>query len=191
MKKSYPVIVKIPEKGICTALDLIHKFFEVNKIDLPFNIVVDCSLPYYGMYWHTTNDIILNMDLIKNPKDGRITDYGYVEDYSIEGVTIHEICHFIDCKLRLFDEFKKEFASEKVYLNFNSTKSKEEMMVESLALYIINPYLLKNMDRVLFDYWSDEFKSPTPCTKAEFRKIYSKWKQETKDDCLKKWGISL
>ncbi len=186
------VYIKTPPKEIQVAFKLIDKFLKLNKIVIPtFDLIIDCSIDSFGVFYPGTTEIHVNIDLINNLEPERIHSRRYIDQYNLDGVVLHEFCHyFLDqYKNKLLDDFTEEFKEEKNFLNYNSSLSVEEYFVESLCIYLTNPFLLKLVEGFLFDFYSERFKSPTPCTKVFFIKTYDSWNDDVKNQLEKIWKI--
>lgn len=179
--------VKKAPKQLMEAIRLIDKFCKKNDIAIDYSVELDYSLEdCYGCFGNTINSFTVRI----NPsKIGDVSDCkGYLEDYSLFGVVIHEMSHLFIKHLNLLKEYKKEFP-EKLIINANSSLSNDEEFAEVFSLYLTNPYLLKNIDKHAFEFMKELFHSPTTCSKKKYDEIASKWKKEYVDKCFSKWNI--
>jgi hypothetical protein len=115
--------------------------------------------------------------------------FGYTDDTSIPAVLIHEFCHFIDDKIRIYDKYKDIFKENDLVLNINSIMSIEELCIECMGLYIINPYFLEMIDKNKYEFFKSQIRSPIDQPKSNFKKLYSKWTKEYKTSCKRDWKI--
>lgn len=192
------VLVEVPQDNINSAWGLINKLEEINGFVFDLNICLDWSMKEVGVYYPMADghNIYINPDRCKTCDDAKKETLepfypGYFRDHTTFGVTIHEFCHFLTLndlrKMRAL--YMLEFPTERLYLNDYSNNSIDDEIAEALSVYIVNPFLLKE---VVFDRWSffkEHLKSPVATSANQFFKLYDSFPISVKEELKTKWGL--
>jgi predicted SprT family Zn-dependent metalloprotease len=183
--------MKTIQEEIKSALVKIKKFKKINNIRFNPKIVIDYKIDSAGfMYFDFAGKAIyLNPKICKDKtKHTRIIADGYIDSYTIYSVIMHEFSHYMD----LFFDIKKDFMDiSRTIINSNAKQSRSEEIAEVLTLFIINPYILKIINKECYIFIKSIFKSPTPCSKKEFIKIYNSWTDKIKEHAKNVLGIKV
>jgi len=184
---------------LLSAIALIKKFIKINNIYIkPITVCIDMNdRDNCGYYSYANKD---KYNLYINPlmcedvdqKNGDHYPYSY-NDLSMFGVTIHEFCHLISnvVFVDMQKEFNEKFATRRLFLNNNSTRSADEEWCEAAVVYITNPHLLKLISKDHWSFFKSHFKSPIACTRSRFEKIYDEFPWKVKDILQSRWGIII
>lgn len=188
--------IHTPPKDIQEFSKVTSKFKKINNIDFEINIVLNYSLkdeddvPIKGEYpVDEVNNIYINpTECLSSNED--IFGFTYQED--LMSVCIHEFCHYLTYQhyLTIISDFKQQFSTDRLYLNsYSNTGEYEEELVESMVMYILNPYLLKLISCKHWKFFKTYFKSPTASTCKKLYEYYKNWKSEVKEELKNKWKI--
>ena len=192
MENPPKITVVHPDKEIVDATKLIDRFLKKNNIKIKYSVEINSKLSdAYGIF--DPNDgnhtkITINPSLLINDPPTKPFSKRYSYDRTLHSVCVHEFAHMIDNKYNLIEDYKKKF-KDKIILNHNSTSNRYEELVETLVLYLTNPYLLRHINKDVYLYWSSFYHSPTRVSKSAFIKAWSEWSVEVKADCIKRWKI--
>ncbi len=179
------------EKDLVRAIRLINKLLTLNDLHFKYSLNLDYKSKNYGEFDpQKANDIYLNPAAFYNTSKEDPHALYFSTDYSIYAVSIHEFSHLLDAKFNILDKYKIEF-SDKLILNQNSESSRSEELAEVMSLYILNPYLLKLIDKSRYIFLRDIFISPTVCRKSNFISKWTNWPDKIKDLCAERWKICV
>lgn len=177
------------EKDLLRAIKLIDKFLSRNNIDIKYSITLDYSMQSFGQFNPSKkNEISLNPSAFYDTKKELPHAKYYSTDFSLLAVAVHEFCHLLDEKTNLLKRYQETFP-EKIIINKNSEVDRREELAEVLALYILNPYLVKSINKNIFDFFKTLFESPTPNTMSYFVRKWESWPDKIKKLCNDNWGI--
>jgi hypothetical protein len=189
----------INKQDINKAEKYINKFKYYNDLKFPeFTVIFDYKLPWAGVWYDKSKEhkykIYVNPDRCEVEDDRSLAvesnrrAEGYTDNPSVTAVILHEFCHFIDSKYKIYEKYKKEFAkNDKVEIN----EIKEESCIDFFVLYIVNPYLLKLLSKERYEFYKRFFKSPISNEKKHFLITYSNWDDTVKKECKTKWKLSV
>ncbi len=169
-------------RSLDEAKKVIEKINKKNKFDWDITIILDYKLNYAGLYIdEEPNTIRINPDQCADE----------IGEYSLFYVIIHEYCHLLDKKLKIVDKFKQQIRGrdKRLILNPNSETNKTEELTEIMTLYISNPFLLKLMSKLHWQFLKNVFKSPTICSYVSFVDTYKNWTKQWKINLKKQYGI--
>jgi len=199
---SVKVSIISPHSRTCAAVLLIKKLLKINKIKLNVEIIYHYNLldkedhnePLAGVYIpERKSKIFINPDECKELDTASKEHffYGYCDDYTIFGVTIHEFCHLLTTEVfpKMEKNYIEQFQVDRLYLNSYSDTDTDEEMIEAMTLYITNPLLLKLISEHHWTFFRKYFKSPLPTTTDKFYKIYKEYPLEIKEHLKEKWHI--
>lgn len=185
--------VSKPEKEVKAAAKLIESFLRMNGLNDKLTICLDYSLKCLGIYYYydataltkrvNPNKIYVNPSMCADFHKKKPSAFGYTDDFTCQGVLIHEFCHFVDRRLGL----EAKFASETV-INKNCDTAPERL-AELFRLYITNPYFLFTISKPDYDFFREFVVTPVPASKEKFIALYNSWSPKVKKECLSKWGI--
>lgn len=178
-------------KDILKALKVAEKTISKNKLNVDLKIVVDFTLDCYGIHEPTNpNQIKINPHLFSDTSREEINAPYYTSDFSMMAVFIHEFCHLLDHKLNIHEEYCQSFP-ERFSINGNAGKNRKEEIAELMGVYILNPFLLRTINKDIFDFLKSIFDSPKTCNKIYLFNKWKKWSKEIKEDCFEKWGLKF
>lgn len=179
------------EKDLLRAIKLIDKFLSKNKIEIKYSITLDYSMQSFGQFNPSKkNEISLNPSAFYDTKKELPHAKYYTTDFSLLAVAVHEFCHLLDEKMNLIKKYQETFP-EKIIINKNSEVDRREELAEVLSLYILNPYLVKSINKNIFDFFKSLFESPTPNTMSYFVRKWESWPDKIKKLCNDNWGIMV
>lgn len=193
-----PIIMINAPGEILIANSLIKKFKKKNDIDFDLSICLDYMIEEYGVYCPVEfpNYIIINPDLAIgiNDKESHLklsSYYGYINDYSLIANTLHEFSHFLCYQVytTIIDDYEKEFPIDRLYLCDYSNENITEEIAEIIRLYILNPLLLKLIDKPVYDFVRRYFKSPSPVSHKHTLGIIDDFPIDIKTELIDKWKI--
>jgi hypothetical protein len=184
-----------PDEPVYVALKLIERFSKINKVKIKIDVALDWNMPEAGIYY-CQNKKYKNKIFI-NPKNcGSITDatdyyIGYSKDITIFGVILHEFSHFLCYQVypTLINDYKKYFATERLYLNDYSNNEIRDEIAEIMTLYFTNPFLLKLISKKHIQFFKKYFKSISPCSYRHMLMMYQDYPIPVKEDMIKRWNI--
>lgn len=191
------VKIDIPILETSLAIKLIKKLALINNLRFNLTIAYNYGLKDCGEY-RPYEKISLNCIYVNPLMCGRIHEEspepfcpGYVSDMTLFGVTIHEFCHYTHFRLfpNMLEDYKKQFPTERFYLNCYSNNELMDELAETMTLYITNPYLLRLISKKHWYFFKQYFISPVACTFSRCKYIFSKFPIEVKEHCKKKFGI--
>ena len=193
-----------PMEETCIAMILITRLLTENKIDMELTIAYDFDTEVdnrAGFYLPgaegLANTIFVNPLVCKTKQDvidGTVETLfcqGYVADFSVFGVTIHEFCHLLHFEVfkDMVDEYAEAFPLDRLYLNEYCGHILPDELAEIMTLYISNPYLLKMISKEHWQFCKRYFKSPVACSPKKARQIYQAFPVSVKEELKEKWGI--
>lgn len=194
------VELECPLHETAIAIQHIHNLKKKNDIDFDLTIAYDFTYDGQGYYLprHSSEKIKHTIYInpanceYNNPDDETSLSYaGFLSDFSIFGITIHEFAHFLTYaiypKIRL--QYRNAFPKERLYLNPYANTNLNEEIAEVLSLYLTNPYLLNLISKPHCKFFKTFFKSPVPCSLAKGFEIYTYFPVHIKRYLLNKWGI--
>lgn len=206
--KEIPVLVDIPLHETHAAIQIIQKFKKKNNIDFDLIVAYDFSLDEMGVYFYKkyNDEIISNEEkdlrkiIFTNPLNCRGQDEtdeteiffpGYCSDYTLFGVTVHEFCHYLQSMQypKIISEFKKEFPTERFYINDYCNNELRDEVAELMTLYLVNPFLLKLISIKHWKFFRRYFKSPVACSTKRCFNIFEGFPIHVKKELENKWGI--
>jgi len=166
------------------AIDLIEKFKKKNNIDFRLTINIDHDDENSG-YYHGSSQLYVNPKNCDND-----ISLGHPNDHSIPSVIIHEFCHFVDDKYKIYDAYKKYIRKNKhLYITPYSETNIVEEVAENICTFLLNPFLYKYIDEKRYLWFTTYFKSPIHCTEKQFIRTYKKWTPELKKSCWTDYGV--
>jgi len=178
--RKYSTSVSILSYGtsLNRGLTIIEKFKKVNGIDFELEIKLDFDDPNLGYLWYSDQKkvkvIYINPLRCTNLKKNNL--YGYPKDNSICSTISHEFGHFLDLKLKLLEPYNtEEFTNKKLILTKYAREDLKEELADLIAVYLINPYCIKLLDKERYDWLRTKFKSPSPCGLKTFMNYYNVW----------------
>lgn len=196
MNKSIRVSLLNIEKDTSDAIKLIEKFRAINNMNFNIHILYDYSMiDNHGFYEYDGKKTKTSKIYI-NPSNCYIETLesrqrvGFIEDYTIYSTILHEFGHFLDFKFDISSDYDSQ-NFQPINLGAYAKTDIVEEFAELVVLYLVNPYFLKIIDKDRFKFLKKRFKSPSPCTKCRFMKLYNKWHENAKMECYKDFGISV
>lgn len=194
MKKIRVKVSSLPggvQTNIRAGQQTISKFKELNKLSFDLTICIDYKLDGPGVFDpETPGKIYINpRQCLKSKSVHRKTcAMGYVNSYTIQDVIIHEFCHFLDQKYGILADYSTIFGKDRCRIN-NNCNSLNEEIAEILNIYIVNPMLLKMIDKKRWKFFRSMFKSPAPTSKVRFLEFWKAWSKDIQRNCARLWNI--
>ena len=183
------------ERTFRPAVKLIERFRDKNEVPLQKLIIrTDFEENDFGCYYYDKKKG--QCTIYVNPTEcmrHEMNGFGrHPDDYSLTGVVVHEFCHFIDDLYKLERKYRKNnFSRKRLCVNVWAKNAVVEELTELLAMFILNPYLLKVLDEERYDWFRSLFIPITPCTKNYFMNQYKKWCPDAKQVMKKKFNLVI
>jgi hypothetical protein len=184
------VLVPMPE--LFHALGFIQTLENKNKAKYKLTIVLDYLMDAAGQYLYKNepNKIYLNPDQCKKNES-----YGYTDDDSLFGTTLHEFCHYLSMHYfkNFHEEYLKEFPEQRIVItSYDRAQSDyDEEIAEIMSLHLRNPYFLKLIAPDHYKFMSKWIKPYIQCTQRKFIEIYNMMKLKDKERIFNKWNIII
>ena len=178
MPKKWSTKVSILSYGISLnrGLNIIERFKNINNMAFELEIKLDFDEPDLGYLWYQKRQKAIYINPLRCDNRKRNNLYGYPKDNSICATIAHEFGHFIDLKLDLLHQYKKEeFTKKQLIITKYARDDLKEEIADMLAVYFINPYCIKIIDEERYNWLKERFKSPSPCGLKTFMKYYDMW----------------
>jgi hypothetical protein len=184
------VEISVPMGELFHALGFIQTLQTKNQMKFKLTIRLDYISDSAGTYFYDFEPSVIYLNPDQCAKN---ESYGYVEDDSLFGTAIHEFCHFLT--MHYFKNFKeeylKEFPEERIILTSYKRAQQDyyEEVAEVLSLHLRNPYFLKLIYPIHYEFMKQYIKPYVACTPKKFIEIYNQMEQRDKEKCFKKWNI--
>lgn len=184
-------------ESVDDAISILKKIQEINDFGFmdELVIVLDYELDDAGYYPYTAEEKREfgghYNEIYVNPGNCTVSEkqFGYTDDYCLRSTIIHEFCHYLDKKRKIFKQYETHFPEDSLYLNTDSKEDILEEICEIMVLYVNNPYLLKHINAERYYFMTKIFESPTECSARKFIAMWKKWTLSVRKKCRKKWGI--
>jgi hypothetical protein len=192
--------INCPQDEILVAMALIDKLKLKNKLDFDLEIIQDFSIEEMGVCFPFNQPrvcnphkykIYINPSNCENIKDDSDFCNGHIKDLTIFGITLHEFAHILSTNIfkKFIPDYKKEFPTERLYLNDYSNHNIDDEIAELLTLYLTNPYLLKLISVNHYKFCRRFFESPISCSKQQCFKLFESFPIKCKENLKNKFGI--
>ena len=202
-KQKFDITVEVshPLQETNVAMYLLGKLLKENNIDLNLCIAYDFECEGLGYYLPNADGLAhtIFVNPLKCKRKEQVIDgdcdeifsHGYVQDFSVFGVTIHEFCHLLQFAVfeDIEEEYAKAFPEERFYLNDYCNNDLLDELAEVMSLYITNPYLLKMISKPHWQFCKRYFKSPVACSLLRSRQIFHSFPIVVKKQLKDKWKI--
>lgn len=202
MKKNKIVVeVDAPMEDTNASMVLIERLLKLNKIKMDLSIAYDFDTGDCGNFFPKSKihayRIFINPSNCKTTADIDTQNWnepfcpGYCADLTLFGVTIHEFCHLLQYRAfpTIIKAYRKEFPTERFYLNGYCNNEIRDELAEIMTLYIVNPYLLKLISEKHFEFCEKRFKSPVDCTIERCFFIFNGFPIPVKEHLKNHWKI--
>ena len=201
-KSSIYVEVDIPSEDVHAAMVIIARFLEKNNLKINLSISYNYEMEECGVYRPFEKGqeyrIFVNPSKCKTQEDVIKQEFeepfapGSPCDITIFGIIIHEFCHLLQYRTypSIIKNYGETFPTERLNLNEYSNNEIHDEIAEIMTLYITNPYLLKLLSKLHFDFCKKYFKSPISCSPKRCAFIYKGWPLSVKEYLKDKWGIA-
>lgn len=190
MKEPKIKVIRL-EKDLVKAIRLIDKLLSKNDFNFKYLLNLDYKMKDFGQFDpQEANSIYINPAAFYDTKKELPHAKYFTTDFSIFAVSIHEFSHLLDAKLNILDKYKVKFP-ERLILNDNSQTDRREELAEIMSLYILNPYMLRLIDKPRYNFMRTIFLSPTPCLKTDFIVKWNRWSDRIRELCFRRWGFKV
>lgn len=197
MKNIKVKVASLPKDAhseIKKCMGTISRFRTLNKLKFEVLICVDYKLESPGIHYDELPDrIYVNPAKCQRLKSGnrRTCASGYVNSYTIYDVLLHEFGHFLDHKYDILKKYITEFGNNRCKINDNCSTNSMEEIAELLNVFIVNPMLLKLIDKRRWLFFKRIFKSPTATSKIKFIEFWKSWSKDIRDNCARTLKIHV
>lgn len=171
---------------ITSALEVINKFQKINDTNFRLKILLDHDEKANAGYYYEGGEIFVN------PMNCEPNTFGNPEGNSIGNVIIHEFCHYLDRRYKIFNKYFS-YCEEygQLFLTKYAEDSLEEEIAELLTVYLLNPYILKKHDPERYKWFSKFFKTPTKCDKNVILNYWKGWNKKYKKVMWSDYGLKV
>jgi hypothetical protein len=182
-------------------MELLKQILELNK--LPFRVFVELDLAAweFGYYKdeHSNRSSKIYINPISCNKDRNYGNPGHPDDTSEQMVIIHELGHLIvhdnQDILEDYEDFVYNRDLHFLPTDYARTNNKigmlEEELVEIMAIYFINPYIIKVADPEVFNWLSERFITPIKPSATVFKGYWNKWSARLKTKFEKAFMLTV